>query len=56
MGTGLYLYGIFPTPGPEQLEAQGLDKQPVHTHDPQINGAVYPSDRRLQRSHFSTTS
>ncbi|MBD2097063.1 GvpL/GvpF family gas vesicle protein [Trichocoleus sp. FACHB-591] len=32
MGTGLYLYGIFPTPGPQQLEAQGLDKQPVHTH------------------------
>ena len=32
MGTGLYLYGIFPTPGPEDLEMQGLDKQPVHLH------------------------
>ncbi len=32
MGTGLYLYGIFPAPGPQNLEAQGLDKQSVQMH------------------------
>lgn len=31
MGTGLYLYGIFPTPGPQNLNIEGLDKQPVQT-------------------------
>jgi len=31
MTHGLYLYGIFPTPGPENLALEGLDKQPVHT-------------------------
>lgn len=31
MGNGLYLYGIFPTPGPQNLSIEGLDKQPVHT-------------------------
>ena len=29
MGYGLYLYGIFPAPGPQGLHLQGLDKQPV---------------------------
>ncbi|MGI0489806.1 GvpL/GvpF family gas vesicle protein [Pantanalinema rosaneae CENA516] len=29
MGYGLYLYGIFPLPGPEDLSLEGLDKQPV---------------------------
>lgn len=28
----LYLYGIFPTPGPGDLEVQGLDNRPVSTH------------------------
>ncbi|RZM75268.1 gas vesicle protein GvpF [Leptolyngbya iicbica] len=28
----LYLYGIFPAPGPQDLEVQGLDQQPIHTH------------------------
>jgi hypothetical protein len=32
MGYGLYLYGIFPPPGPTGLDLQGLDKQPIHTH------------------------
>ncbi|MBD2019855.1 GvpL/GvpF family gas vesicle protein [Leptolyngbya sp. FACHB-36] len=31
MSHGLYLYGIFPTPGPQDLTLEGLDKQPVHT-------------------------
>jgi Gas vesicle synthesis protein GvpL/GvpF len=29
MSHGLYLYGIFPTPQPESLELEGLDRQPV---------------------------
>jgi hypothetical protein len=31
MGYGLYLYGIFPAPGPKELHLKGLDAQPVHT-------------------------
>jgi hypothetical protein len=31
MGYGLYLYGIFPPPGPCHLDLAGLDQQPVHT-------------------------
>ncbi|MTJ50890.1 GvpL/GvpF family gas vesicle protein [Dolichospermum sp. UHCC 0259] len=31
MNTGLYLYGIFPDPIPENIDLQGLDKQPVHS-------------------------
>ncbi len=31
MNHKLYLYGIFPTPGPEGLALEGLDKQPVQT-------------------------
>lgn len=31
MGCGLYLYGIFPAPGPQGLALQGLDKQSVQT-------------------------
>ena len=27
----LYLYGIFPAPGPQALHLEGLDQQPVHT-------------------------
>lgn len=33
MANGLYLYGIFPSPGPQHLALEGLDKQPVHCHD-----------------------
>ena len=32
MGFGFYLYGIFPEPGPHQLEVKGLDQQPVQSH------------------------
>ncbi len=33
MTHGLYLYGIFPIPGPQNLELEGLDKQPIHAHE-----------------------
>ena len=32
MTTGLYLYGIFPQPGPQTDDMVGLDKQPVRSH------------------------
>ena len=32
MAQPLYLYGIFPAPGPSHLEISGLDDQPVATH------------------------
>ncbi|KGF72135.1 protein gvpF/L [Neosynechococcus sphagnicola sy1] len=32
MGYGLYLYGIFPAPGPQDLSLLGLDQQPVLSH------------------------
>ncbi|NDJ19785.1 GvpL/GvpF family gas vesicle protein [Myxacorys almedinensis] len=31
MTYGLYLYGIFPAPGPKTLDLEGLDQQPVQT-------------------------
>jgi Gas vesicle synthesis protein GvpL/GvpF len=38
MECGLYLYGILPEPT-QALELQGLDKQPVHTHE--IDGFTF---------------
>lgn len=32
MAERYYLYGIFPAPGPEGLEIEGLDKQPVQSY------------------------
>ncbi|MGJ3246200.1 MAG: GvpL/GvpF family gas vesicle protein [Elainellaceae cyanobacterium] len=32
MAQGLYLYGIFPSPGPLNLNLNGLDQQPVQAH------------------------
>ncbi|HHP7245880.1 MAG TPA: GvpL/GvpF family gas vesicle protein, partial [Elainellaceae cyanobacterium] len=32
MTQGLYLYGIFPSPGPLSLNLNGLDQQPVWAH------------------------
>jgi hypothetical protein len=32
MAEGLYLYGIFPPPGPKSIDVQGLDKQPIYSH------------------------
>ncbi|MDX2100044.1 MAG: GvpL/GvpF family gas vesicle protein [Leptolyngbyaceae cyanobacterium bins.59] len=39
MGYGLYLYGIFPPPGPQHLLLKGLDQQPVHAHN--LDGFVF---------------
>jgi regulator of replication initiation timing len=32
MGCGLYLYGIFPATGIQEMMLEGLDQQPVHSH------------------------
>jgi len=32
MAEGLYLYGIFPAPGPPKIETTGLDQQPIESH------------------------
>jgi len=34
-----YLYGIFPSPGPQHLDGVGLDKQPVYVH--QVDGFTF---------------
>lgn len=39
MANGLYLYGIFPAPGPKNLHLAGLDKQPVYVQD--IDGFAF---------------
>jgi len=31
MTVGLYLYGIFPEPVPDELGLQGIDNEPVHS-------------------------
>ena len=48
MTQALYLYGIFPAPGPENLELQGLDQQPVHLHI-QDNFAFLYSEAQQER-------
>lgn len=37
--SNLYLYGIFPAPGPQDLALQGLDQKPVQTHI--VDGFVF---------------
>lgn len=49
---GLYLYGIFPTPGPQDLELDGLDKQPVHTHN--IDGFVFLYSEAQQERYLAS--
>ncbi len=48
MSNGIYLYGIFPPPGPQGLELEGLDKQPVQLQT--IDGfAFLYSDAQQER-------
>jgi hypothetical protein len=48
MGHGLYLYGIFPVPGPQIQDLEGLDKQPVQSYD--LDGFVFLySDAQQER-------
>lgn len=52
MGHGLYLYGIFPAPGPTQLDLQGLDKQPVQSHD--LDGFVFLYSEAQQERYLAS--
>ncbi|GAB4377776.1 MAG: hypothetical protein Kow00121_28190 [Elainellaceae cyanobacterium] len=52
MATSLYLYGIFPAPGPQELALEGLDKQPVYTHD--IDGFVFLYSEAQQERYLAS--
>lgn len=52
MGYGLYLYGIFPTPGPQNLELQGLDKQPVCAQD--LDGFCFLYSEAMQQRYLAS--
>ncbi|MGG6296473.1 GvpL/GvpF family gas vesicle protein [Leptolyngbya sp. AN02str] len=52
MTNGLYLYGIFPHPGPQQLDLEGLDNQPVHTQD--LDGFVFLYSEAKQKKYLSS--
>lgn len=52
MGYGLYLYGIFPVPGPQHLHLEGLDKQPVQVH--QIDKFVFLYSEAQQERYLAS--
>ncbi|NJR50374.1 MAG: GvpL/GvpF family gas vesicle protein [Leptolyngbyaceae cyanobacterium CSU_1_3] len=52
MTYGLYLYGIFPTPGPENLELEGLDKQPVRNHT--VDGFTFLYSQAQQERYLAS--
>lgn len=52
MASGLYLYGIFPAPGPQDLTLHGLDKQPVQSHD--LDGFVFLYSEAQQERYLAS--
>jgi hypothetical protein len=52
MGYGLYLYGIFPPPGPQNLELEGLDKQPVQSDV--VDGFVFLYSEAQQERYLAS--
>lgn len=52
MGYGLYLYGIFPAPGPQDLEVQGLDQQPVQGY--QVDDFVFLYSEAQQERYLAS--
>jgi hypothetical protein len=52
MGYGLYLYGIFPAPGPENLHVEGLNQQPVLTQV--LNGFVFLYSEAQQERYLAS--
>lgn len=52
MSYGLYLYGIFPSPGPQILELEGLDKQPVHNHT--VDGFAFLYSEAQQERYLAS--
>lgn len=52
MGYGLYLYGIFPAPGPQNLELEGLDKQPVESYT--VDGFTFLYSEAQQERYLAS--
>ncbi len=52
MTEGLYLYGIFPPPGPPTLETKGLDKQPIDSHT--IEGFTFLYSQAQQSRYLAS--
>lgn len=52
MGYGLYLYGIFPAPGPQNLDLLGLDQQPVQTAT--LDGFVFLYSEAQQERYLTS--
>jgi hypothetical protein len=52
MSQGLYLYGIFPLPGPVHLNLKGLDNQPVQTH--RMNEFVFLYSEAQQKPYLAS--
>jgi len=48
----LYLYGIFPAPGPDSLDVQGLDKQPIANHT--IDGFTFLYSAAQQERYLAS--
>lgn len=48
----IYLYGIFPAPGPHNLELEGLDKQPVRSHS--VDGFVFLYSEAKQNRYLAS--
>lgn len=52
MSYGLYLYGLFPPPGPTDLHLEGLDKQPVQSQ--MIDGFVFLYSEAQQERYLAS--
>ncbi|UBF27374.1 GvpL/GvpF family gas vesicle protein [Kovacikia minuta CCNUW1] len=52
MSHGLYLYGIFPAPGPQDCSLEGLDKQPVQTQV--IDGFAFLCSEAQQERYLAS--
>jgi hypothetical protein len=52
MSNRLYLYGIFPAPGPENLELNGLDQQSVYTQA--VDGFVFLYSEAIQERYLAS--
>ncbi|MCU0552471.1 MAG: GvpL/GvpF family gas vesicle protein [Leptolyngbya sp. Prado105] len=50
--SNLYLYGIFPAPGPQDLDLQGLDQKPVQTHS--VDGFVFLYSEAKQERYLAS--
>ncbi|MBP0012555.1 MAG: GvpL/GvpF family gas vesicle protein [Roseofilum sp. SBFL] len=50
--SAFYLYGIFPSPGPQHLDLLGLDKQPVHAH--QVDGFSFLCSEAKQDRYLAS--